>query len=90
LIFEKGAPTGDYTPNRYYIYARVNDTGANRRVLILTIHWGDESPQPNSFPDPGFGIDENVTGTLTSTVKVLRSATNVSVPTPSATTTSIA
>lgn len=91
LIFEKDAPTGAYTPNKYYIYARVNDTGSNRRILILTIHWGDDSPQPNSFPDPGFGIDENVTGTLTSRVQVYRaSGTNVSVPTPSATTTSIA
>lgn len=91
LIFEKDAPAGYYAPNKYYIYGRVNDTGSNRRILILTIHWGDDSGQPNSFPDPGFGIDENVTGTLTSRVQVYRaSGTNVSVPTPSATTTSIA
>ena len=91
VIFEKYAPSGSYTPNKYYIYARVNDTGANRRILTLTIYWGDESPQPNSFPDPGFGVDENVTGTLTSQVRVYRaSGSNVSVPTPNATTTSIA
>jgi len=87
LIFQKFAPSGAYTPNTYYIYARVNDTGADRRILYFTIAWRDDSPQPNSFPDPGFGIDENVTGTLTSTVQVYRATgSNVSVPLPSAST----
>jgi hypothetical protein len=90
VIFEKDAPTGAYTPNKYYIYARVNDTGANRRILYFDIVFGDDSPAPPSVPDPGFGIDENVDGTLTSTVQVYRaSGTNVSVPTPSAVTTAI-
>jgi hypothetical protein len=91
LICQKDVTTSAYVPNSYYITARVNSTLANeRRILTFVIHWADASGKPPSFPDPGFGIDENVTGTLTSTVKVLRSATNVSVPTPSATTTSIA
>ena len=90
VIFEKDAPAGAYAPNKYYIYARVNDTGANRRILYFDINFGDDSTAPPSFPDPGFGIDENVDGTLTSTVQVYRaSGTNVTVPTPSAVTTGI-
>ncbi len=90
LIFEKDAPAGDYADNKYYIYARVNDTGSNRRILYLEIYFGDDSVPPVSTPDPGFQIDENVDGTLTSTVQVYRaSGSNVSVPTPSATTTAI-
>lgn len=90
LIFQKNAPAGDYSPNKYYIYARVNST-SNRSILYLTIHWGDDSGKPPSFPDPGFGVDEDVDGTLTSTVQVYRaSGTNVSRPIPSAATTGIA
>jgi hypothetical protein len=90
VIFEKDAPAGAYAPNKYYIYARVNDTGANRRILYFDINWGDDSSAPPSYPDPGFGIDENVDGTITSTVQVYRaSGSNVTVPTPSAITTAI-
>ena len=91
VIFQKLAPAGPYTPNKFYIYAKVNDTGADRRIIYFEIHWADDSGQPASFPDPGFGIDENVDGQLTSTVQVYRaSGTNVSVPTPSASTTALA
>lgn len=90
LIFEKDAPSGYYAANKYYIYARVNDTGANRRILYFDINFGDDSVPPVSTPDPGFEIDENVDGTLTSTVQVYRaSGSNVSVPLPSAITTAI-
>lgn len=90
LIFEKDAPAGAYAPNKYYIYARVNSL-SDRRILYLTIHWGDDSLAPPSYPDPGFGLDENVDGTLTSEVQVLRaSGSNVSRPLPSASTTPIA
>jgi hypothetical protein len=91
LIFQRDTTTPTYSPNKYYIYARVNDTGADRRILYLTIHWEDSSAAPASFPDPGFGIDENVDGTLTSEVEVFRaSGSNVSVPVPSANTTALA
>ena len=90
LIFEKDAPAGAYAPNKYYIYARVNST-SDRRILYLTIHWGDDSGKPLSFPDPGFGIDEDVDGTLTSDVQVYRaSGANVSRPIPSASSTGLA
>jgi hypothetical protein len=89
LIFEKDAPTGAYAPNKYYIYARVNSI-TDRRILYIDINFGDDSTAPNSFPDPGFGIDENVDGTLTSTVQAYRaSGSNVTVPLPSAITTPI-
>jgi hypothetical protein len=88
LIFEKDAPTGSYTPNKYFIYARRNIAG---NVITFTLHWWDDSAAPPSLPDPGFGIDENVDGTLTSTVQTFRATgANVSVPNPSATTTPIA
>jgi hypothetical protein len=91
VIFQKLAPSGAYAPNKYYIYARVNSTGADRRIIYFEIHWADDSAAPASYPDPGFGIDENVDGTLTSTVQVYRaSGSNVSVPTPSASTTGLA
>jgi hypothetical protein len=90
LIFEKDAPAGAYAPNKYYIYARVN-SASDRRILYLTIHWGDDSGKPPSFPDPGFGIDEDVDGTLVSDVQVYRaSGTNVSRPIPSASSTGLA
>lgn len=90
LIFQKDTPTGTYAPNKYYIYARVNST-SDRRIGIFTIHFADESGKPPSFPDPGFGVDENVDGTLISTVNVYRATgSNVSVPVPSASTTSLA
>lgn len=89
LLFQKDTPTGTYAPNKYYIYGRVNST-ADRRIGIFTIHFADESGKPPSFPDPGFGVDENIDGTLVSTVNVYRATgANVSVPVPSASTTSI-
>ena len=88
VIFQKFAPAGAYAPNKYYIYARVNST-TDRRVLYFDIHFGDDSGKPATLPDPGFGIDENPDGTLISTVEVLRSIDNVSIPAPSAISTGI-
>jgi hypothetical protein len=90
LICQRDVTTSAYVPNKYFILARVNSTAANeRRILTFVIHWEDSSTAPPSFPDPGFGIDEDVEGTLTSLVQVLRSDNNVVIPVPSATTTSI-
>ena len=88
VIFQKFAPAGAYAPNKYYIYARVNST-SDRRILYFDIHFADESGKPPTLPDPGFGIDENPDGTLISTVEVLRSIDNVSIPAPSAISTGI-
>jgi hypothetical protein len=90
LIFQKDTPTGTYSPNKYYIYARVPSV-TNRRLLEFAIHFADESGKPPSFPDPGFGIDENVDGTLISYVQVYRaSGANVNTPVPAATSTQFA
>lgn len=81
-IFEKDVTGTTYAPNRYLIYARAS--AANQ--IIFTIQFLDASGQPNA----PWGTDEDVTGTLTSTVQVYRaSGSNVSVPTPPATTTGI-
>jgi hypothetical protein len=81
-IFEKTLPGTTYYPNVYRIYARA--PAANQ--IVFTIQFSDASGQPN----PPWGTDEDVTGTLTSTVQVYRaSGSNVSVPTPPASTTAI-
>jgi hypothetical protein len=90
LIFQKDTPTGTYAPNKYYIYARV-PSAANRRLVEFKIHFADESLKPPSFPDPGFGIDEDIDGTLISYVQVYRaSGSNVNTPVPAASTTQFA
>ena len=90
IIAQKETSSSAYLPNEYYILARVNSTLANeRRILTFVINWDDSSGKPPSFPEPGFGIDEDVEGTLTSRVQVVRSVNNVVIPVPNATTTSI-
>lgn len=81
-IFQKDVSDSTYYPNRYLIYARA--PAANQ--IVFTIQFLDASGQPNA----PWGTDEDVTGTLTSSVQVYRaSGANVSVPTPSASTTGI-
>jgi hypothetical protein len=90
FIFEKDAPLGAYAPNKYFIYARVNST-SDRKEIVFTIYFADDSLAPPSTPDPGFGVDEQVDGTLISNVAVYRATgDNVSRPVPSATSTEIA
>jgi hypothetical protein len=90
IIAQKETSSSAYIPNEYFITARVNSTLPNeRRILTFVINWDDRSGSPPSFPDPGFGIDEDVEGTLTSRVQVVRSINNVVIPIPNATTTAI-
>ncbi len=90
LLVQKDAPAGAYANNKFYITARVNST-TDRRILVFTLYWGDDSVAPPSFPDPGFGVDEQVDGTLTSYIQCNRATgANVSTPLPSAGTTGIA
>lgn len=90
LIFEKDAPAGAYAPNKYFIYARRSAAPLDY-IVEFKIHWWDDSAAPPTLPDPGFGVDEMVDGTLVSNVRTFRATgTNVSVPQPSATTTTIA
>lgn len=90
LIFEKDAPAGAYAPNKYFIYAR-RSAAPFGYVADFKIHWWDDSAAPPSFPDPGFGIDEMVDGTLVSNVRTYRATgDNVSTSAPPASTTGIA
>lgn len=86
-IFAKDLGVGaSYYPNKYYINARLNNTSTKDQV-IFTIYFADLSAQPN----PPWGTDENVDGTLTSTVQMYRATgSNVSVTAPSVVATSIA
>lgn len=90
LLFSKLAPLGLYYPNEYSILGRV-DSVTDRKKIIFTIQWNDASLAPPSLPDPGFGIDEDVDGTLTSYVEYNRATgPNVSVPQVTGSTTGIA
>jgi hypothetical protein len=89
-IAQKETSSSAYVPNEYRITARVNSTLPNeRRILTFVVYWDDRSGPPPSFPDPGFGVDEDVEGTLTSRVQVVRSINNVVIQVPNATTTAI-
>lgn len=89
-VFQKDAPSGAYSENYYRVSARVNN--ATPTAIIFTILFVDadaggpaSTPAPGSTPGepPGAVIDENVTGTLTSSVGQLRaSGANVSVTGP--------
>ena len=91
LIYEKDVPQGQsYYPNKYFIYAR-KSAAPYDYIADFQINWWDDSAAPPSFPDPGFGIDEMVDGTLVSNVTTYRATgSNVSVAQPSASTTGIA
>jgi hypothetical protein len=90
IIMQQLTSSSTYLPNDFYITAKVNSTLANeRRIITFVLNWDDSSGKPPSFPDPGFGIDEDVDGVLTSRVRAIRSINNVIIPQPNATTTSI-
>jgi len=81
VIFSKATETPTYSPNTYRVLAR---TGTSAAQVIFTVQFRDDS-SPG-----GFGIDEDVDGTLTSTVQVYRaSGVNVSVALPPATSSGI-
>lgn len=81
LVFQKDTSVG-YSPNRYRIQARA--PAANQ--IVFTITWEDLSGQPN----PPWGTDENITGTVTSYASVRRpSGTNVAIIAPSASTSAL-
>ena len=63
-IINKTTSSTSYAPNQYDIYATLDSTGA---ILTFSIQFKDLATV--SGHSPLYGIDENVTGTLTSTVK---------------------
>jgi hypothetical protein len=83
-LFRKQAPSGVYAENDYFVYARA--VGAQ---VIFDIVFEDEDAGDLNNPSPGYPPgpvqDENVDGTLTSTVQMFRpSGSNVSITAPSA------
>lgn len=74
LLFRKSTEQPTYTPNQYNIYA---NTAAGGAAIIFSIQFADLSAPG------GFGVDENVSGTLISLVQGYRaSGANVSVAAP--------
>ena len=85
LIFQKSTEAPVYSPNKYNVYARLG-TPSSGVQIIFTVQFRDDSAQPNA----PYGTDEDVDGTLTSTVEGYRaSGTNVSVGLPPATSSGI-
>lgn len=87
-IYWKPAPSGVYAENDYYIYARL---GPSSNQVIVTVEYRDDDAgdQQGGFL-PGPAVDENVDGTLTNTVQMLRATgSNVSVAAPSVTQTGL-
>lgn len=85
-IYYKPAPAGAYAANDWYINARLS--GGNTQI-IFTMSFEDNDTG-NTFNQgsylPGPPVDENIDGTLTNTVQVLRpSGSNVSLASPTAT-----
>jgi len=79
-IFDKPAPAGAYTENEYFIYGRK----VSGSQLEFTIQFQDNDAGDRTGLGPA--VDEDVDGTLTSTLQARRaSGSNVSVPTPPAT-----
>lgn len=91
LIFEKLAPSGAYSDNKFRIYAKLIDGsgGAGSKSCIqFTLEWRDESANPNPTtygPYGPFGVDESVDGIMSSIIQMLRpTGNNVSLPAPTA------
>jgi hypothetical protein len=75
-IFTKSTASPTYSPNQYDILAQVDGTGA---IVTFTIQFQDLSGQPN----PPWGTDEYVEGTLSSLVQTYyATGSNVSVALP--------
>jgi hypothetical protein len=74
LIFQKLTEQPTYSPNKYSISANINGPAT---AITFSIQFADLSAPP------GFGIDENVTGTLVSLVKGYRpTGSSVSITAP--------
>jgi hypothetical protein len=76
VLFNKTTASPTYTNNSYTISARVNNV-TTPTVLTFTIRFIDGAPI-----DPTWGVDESVTGTLTSVAQVFYSTGNVTATYP--------
>lgn len=76
LLFSRGTASPSYTNNSYTISARVNNV-TTPTILTFTIRFID-----GAVVNPPWGVDEPVTGTLTSVAQVFYSSGNVSATYP--------
>lgn len=76
LLFSRGTASPSYTNNSYTISARVNNV-TTPTILTFTIQFIDGNPV-----NPPYGVDEPVTGTLTSVAQVFYSTGNVTATYP--------
>lgn len=85
VIYWKPAPAGVYAENDYYIYARLSGDGSQ---IVFTVQYRDDDAGDQTGVGPP--EDENVDGTLTNTVQIIRATgSNVSVGAPSVSQTGI-
>lgn len=74
LIFQKQAPTGNYTPNLFQIYARLNSTNAG--IIIFSIYYKDLdvgllNADGSARANTGFQTDEYIDGEITQTTGII-------------------
>ena len=87
-IFTK-AGSGNYAENEYEIQARFSTVDSQDKVLQFTVRFedndaGDQQPVTSGIGPAGPAEDEDVSGTITSTIQQLRATgSNVEVTTPS-------
>jgi len=83
-IFTK-AGSGNYAENEYEIQARFSTVDSQDKVLQFTVRFEDnDAGDQQAGVEPGPAEDEDVTGTITSTIQQLRATgSNVEVTTPS-------
>jgi hypothetical protein len=82
-IFTKSTASPTYSPNAYTVYASIDGAGTG---ITFTIQFADLSTTANTTtygPYGPYGIDENVEGTLTSTITAYyATGGNISITTP--------
>ena len=96
-VFVKPAAVGVYLENDYNIQAKKNAADNTATVLTFEIQFRDDDTGDGPLPvapgstageQPGAIVDENIDGTLTSTVQIFRpSGSNVSLSAPAASST---
>tara|TARA_B100000424_G_scaffold269574_1_gene266828 strand:+ start:367 stop:1311 length:945 start_codon:yes stop_codon:yes gene_type:complete len=88
-IFTK-VGSGNYAENEYEVQARYSTVDGQDKVLQFTVRFEDnDAGDQQGGSKPGAAVDEDVSGTITSTIQQLRATgSNVQVATPSYTNTS--
>jgi hypothetical protein len=94
-VFVKPAAAGVYLENDYNIQVKKNAADNTATILTFEIQFRDDDSGDSPItplPKGGIvgGVDENIDGTLTSTVQLFRpTGANVSLPAPTASTTTL-